>query len=89
MSEAADRLGRDRASEEQHGDPRARLKRLRVKAGQLQRSEAYWAVQDALEPLLDAIELLIPLSIDAPAAAEALDKLFLSAAELLDSAQVT
>lgn len=68
------------------GDPRLRLKRLKIRAKALEKEEATWAVHEALESLFAAAELLLDLAPEQPDAGEALDHLFVAIAELLDSA---
>ena len=66
-------------------DPRLRLKRLRLRAGSLQREEAAWPLQEALDALFKAAEALIADAAGSAASAEALDQVFVALGELLDA----
>lgn len=77
-------LARERGAGGPGQDPRRRLKRLRSRAEALQKDEALWALEGAMTPLFEAAELLIQAAPDSAEAAEALDRVFDSLAELLD-----
>lgn len=82
MSEASERLRDIEAAGRQ--TPELRLQRLRARVKRHENDEAYWAVSDAVGPLLDAAQGLVELAKGSADAAESLDGIFEALSALLD-----